>query len=310
MYLCKMFLDRRISFTLILVVVTLFFTGCKSKFEKLRNSNNIAMKYQEAVKLYEKGKYSKALILFDDLATKYRGRAEAEDLFYLIANTNYKLGDYTSARFHFKNFAGTYPSSPRAQECRFMAAYCYYIESPRSSLDQENTRKAIDELQLFVNYYPETEKAKEAGVLIQDLRDKLEKKAFNNAKLYYNMGSPEDYRAAVIAFENMLKQYPDTRYAEEIEYLIVKSQYNYADNSSPFRQESRFNDAIDYYDIFVNHFPNSKYTSELNSLKGSADKKILLAIRRVNEMNRQIEERNKELGILKEEEAKKEEAKK
>lgn len=308
MYLCKMFLDRRISLSLILLVVALFFTGCKSKFEKLRNSNNIAMKYQEAVKLYEKGKYSKALILFDDLATKYRGRAEAEDLFYLVANANYKLRDYTSARFHFKQFASTYPGSPRAEECRFMAAYCYYLESPRSSLDQENTRKAIDELQLFVNYYPESEKAKEAGVLIQNLRDKLEKKAFDNAKLYYNMGTPDDYRAAVIAFENVLKQYPDTKYAEEIEYLTVKAQYQYADHSSIFKQEARFNDAIDYYDIFVNNFPNSKYASELNSLKESADKKIVLAIRQMNEINKQIEERNKELGIS-QEVAKKEEGK-
>lgn len=265
------------------------------------------MKYQEAVKLYEKGKYSKALILFDDLASKYRGRAEAEDLFYLIANTNYKLRDYTSARFHFKNFANTYPSSPRAEECRFMAAYCYYIESPRSSLDQENTRKAIDELQLFVNYYPESERAVEAGDLIQILRDKLEKKAFDNAKLYYNMGSPDDFRAAVIAFENVLKQYPDTKYAEDIEYLVVRAQYEYADNSSPFKQESRFNDAIDYYDIFTNNYPESKYKSDLDNLKASADKKIIYAIRRINEVNKQIEERNKELGITAEE-AKKEEA--
>lgn len=300
-----MFLDRRIGLISTILLFALFFSSCKSKFEKLKNSNNIAMKYEEAVKLYDKGKYSKALILFDDLASKYRGRAEAEDLFYLIANANYKLRDYTSARFHFKNFASTYPGSPRAEECRFMAAYCYYIESPRSTLDQENTRKAIDELQLFVNYHPDSEKATEAGDLIQKLRDKLERKAFENAKLYYNMGSPDDYRAAVIAFENVLKQYPDTRYSEEIEYLIVKSQYQFADHSSPFRQESRFNDAIDYYDSFISQYPESKYRSELDNLKQSADKKIAYAIRRIDEVNKQIEERNKEMGIAQEEAEKK-----
>lgn len=255
------------------------------------------MKYQEAVKFYEKGKYSKALILFDDLAEKYRGRAEAEDLFYLRANATYRLRDYTSARYHFKNFATIYPSSPRAEECRYMAAYCYYIESPRSNLDQENTRKAIDELQLFVNYYPESERAKEAGELIQNLREKLEKKAFDNAKLYYNMGLSDDYRAAVIALENVLKDYPDTRFAEEIEYLIVKAQYLFADNSYPNRQEKRFNDAIDYYETFIDHYPSSKYRNELDGLKSSADKKIVLAIRKMNEINKQIEDQNKELGI-------------
>jgi len=264
------------------------------------------MKYQEAVKLYEKGKYSKALILFDDLAQKYRGRAEAEDLYYLIANANYKLKDYTSARYHFKNFASTYPGSQRAEECRFMSAYCFYLESPRSNLDQENTRKAIDELQLFVNYYPESERAKEAGNLIQKLREKLEKKAFENAKLYYNMGMSDDYRAAVIALENVLKQYPDTKYAEEIEFLIVKSQYLYAQNSYANKQEQRFNDAIDFYDAFVHAYPDSKYRSELDGMKANAEKKIVTAIRRINEIEKFRLEQEKELGV---ETAKQEESK-
>lgn len=292
-----MFLNKRIGILTAFLVIIFFFTGCKSKFEKLRNSNNIVMKYQEAVKLYEKEKYSKALALFDDLRQKYRGRAEAEDLYYFMAYTNYRLKDYPSARFHFKQFAETYPGSERAEECLFMSAYCYYIESPRSNLDQENTRKAIDELQLFIFRYPEAEKAKEAGDLIQNLRDKLERKAFDNAKLYFNMGLADDYRAAVIALENVLKEFPDTKYAEEIEYLMMKSQYLFADNSYPNRQEKRFNEAIDYYNSFINNYPESKYRSELNGLKASADKKIILAIRRLDEINKQIEEREKELGI-------------
>ena len=292
-----MFQIRRTGFVFAILMVTLFFTGCKSKFEKLKNSNNITMKYQEAVKLYEQGKYAKALVLFDDLGSKYRGRAEAEDLFYLTAYANYKMKDYTSARYQFKNFANTYPSSPRAEECRYMAAYCYYIESPRSNLDQENTRKAIDELQLFVNYHPDSERAKEAGDLIQNLRDKLEKKAFDNAKLYYNMGLSDDYRAAVIALENVLKDFPDTRYAEDIELLMLKSQYAFADNSYPHRQEQRFNDAIDYYNSFIEHHPNSKFRKEADDLKNSADKKIIAAIRRMKEINKQIDEQNKELGV-------------
>lgn len=297
MYLCKMFLNRRISAFLYLVVFALLFVGCKSKFEKLRNSNNIAMKYQEAVKFYENGKYSKALVLFDDLVSKYRGREEAEDLYYYLAYTNYRLRDYTSARFHFKRFAETYPASPRAEECRFMSAYCYYVESPRSSLDQANTRRAIDELQLFVNIYPESERAEEAAELIQDLRDKLEKKAFDNAKLYYDMGTADDYRAAVIAFENVLKTYPDTKYAEEIEFLMTKSQYLYADNSYPNRQEERFNQAITYYNQFVAQYPDSKFRSEANNLRESAEKKIVVAIRRMEEIKKAREEQDRELGV-------------
>ena len=255
------------------------------------------MKYQEAVKFYENEKYSKALTLFQDLLTRYRGTADAEDLAYYTAYSAYRLKDYISARFHFKTFADSYPNSPRAEECRFMQAYCFYLDSPRSSLDQENTLRAIDQLQLFVNIYPESERAKEAGELIQNLRDKLEKKAFDNAKLYYNMGLPDDYRAAVIALENVLKQYPDTRHAEDIEYLLVKSQYLFADNSYPHRQEERFNQMIDYYDDFTSHYPESDYSSELNDLRHNADRKIAAAVRILENQEQARKLYQEELGI-------------
>ncbi|WP_437920111.1 outer membrane protein assembly factor BamD [Sphingobacterium sp. LRF_L2] len=303
-----MFLNRRIVPLITCLVVILMASGCKSKFEKLRASNNIAMKYQEAVKFYEKKKYTKALALFDDLMTKYRGQTEAEDLYYYTAYTNYRLRDYTSARYSFKNFAQTYPNSARAEECRFMSAYCFYLDSPRSSLDQENTKKAIDELQLFINLYPDGEKAKEAGDLIQQLRDKLEQKAYANAKLYFDMGQPDDYRAAVIAFESMLREYPDTKYAEEIEFLIVKSQYLFAQNSMPYRQEARYNEAIDYYQSFVENYPNSKYKKDADDLRASAEKEIAYVVKRMNEINKIRQEQQKELGINKEEESVKEEA--
>lgn len=292
-----MFLNRRIVSLGVALLLIALVSSCKSKFEKLRASNNIAMKYQEAVKLYEKKKYSKAVILFEDLMTRYRGQAEAEDLYYYTAYTNYRLRDYTSARFHFKNFATTYPNSVRAEECRFMSAYCFYVDSPRPSLDQENTRKAIDELQLFINLYPDGERAEEAGGLIQNLRDKLEQKAFANAKLYYDMGQPDDYRAAVIAFESMLRQYPDTRYAEEIEFLILKSQYLFAQNSMPYRQEARYNEAIDYYQSFVESYPKSKFKKEADDIRSSAEKQIAYVVRRMDEINKLREEHERELGI-------------
>jgi outer membrane protein assembly factor BamD len=170
----------------LLIVLIVALAGCKSKYEKLRASNDLAKKYKEAIRYYNKKDYARALELFDDLTQHYRGQAEAENLFYYYAYTNYKLKDYTSARYHFKVFADTYPNSTRTEECRFMSAYCYYLDSPNFSLDQENTQKAIDALQLFINYYPKSDRTAEASKLIQNLRDKLETKSYNNAKLYFN----------------------------------------------------------------------------------------------------------------------------
>ncbi len=245
--------------------------SCKSKYEKLKASNDNAKKYAEAIKLYNKKEYSKALGLFDPLVTRYRGQEQAEDLYYYYAYTNYKLKDYTSARYHFKTFADTYPSSARAEECRFMSAYCYYLDSPIFSLDQENTTKAIESLQLFINLYPKSDRVAEASKLIQNLRDKLEEKAYANSKLYLTIG---DYQAAVISFGNTLRDYPDTKYAEEIEFLTIRAQYMYSEHSQYYTQEQRYKLTISYADQFMEKYPNSKFLRDAKDYKSSSESGI------------------------------------
>ncbi|TDQ07321.1 outer membrane protein assembly factor BamD [Pedobacter metabolipauper] len=258
-----------LSFT----IIALSIAGCKSQFEKLRLSNDVAKKYQEALRLYGKKNYSKALILFEDLSQKYRGREQAEELNYYYALTLFKLRDYTSARFQFKTFADTYPTSKYAEECRYMGAYCYYLDSPKASLDQENTIKAIDALQLFINFYPKSDRAVEAAKYITILRAKLEDKAYGNAKMYYDLGGYDitNYKSAVIALQNALIDFPDIKYADEMELLIVKSQFNYAKNSLEERQEDRYTEAITFADDFIDSYPDSKYLAEAKSLKKDSE---------------------------------------
>jgi len=274
-----MFKNERLVVFGLLIFLIISVSGCKSQFDKLIASNNTAKKYQEALRLYNKKDYTKASLLFDNLMTKYKGMAEAEDLAYYYAYTNYYLRDYITARYQFKVFADTYPSSDKAEECRFMSAYCFYMDSPNETLDQTNTVKAIEALQLFINLYPKGERVAEASKLITDLRDKLETKSFLNAKLYLDIGATDItyYRASVIAFKNSLRDYPDTKYGEEIEYLIIKAQYLYAKNSLEARQPERFTEAIALYNEFIQDYPKSKYTDEANDLKKAAERGIVEA---------------------------------
>jgi len=259
-----MFKKYQPLFAGLLIVLMLAVGSCKSKYEKLKASNDNAKKYQEGVKLYNKKEYTKALGLFEPLITIYRGKDGAEDLFYYYAYTNYKLKDYTAAAYSFKQFADTYASNPKAEECRFLAAYCYYLDSPIFSLDQENTMKAIEKLQLFINLYPKSDRVAEASKLIQTLHDRLEEKSFTNAKLYLTL---TEYQSAVIAMNNTLRDYPDTKYAEELEFLIAKSQFEYADHSREYKQEERYTLAITYTDQFLEKYPTSKFVPEATQFK-------------------------------------------
>ena len=285
-------------FLLSFTIIALTIAGCKSQFEKIRLSNDVAKKYQEAMRLYNKKSYSKALILFEDLSQKYRGRAEAEELNYYYAQTLYKLRDYTTARYQFKAFADTYPTSKYAEEARYMSAYCYYLESPKFSLDQENTLKAIDALQLFINFYPQSERAAEAVKYIDILRSKLEDKAFANAKMYYELGDYDitNYKAAVIALKNAQIDFPDIKYAEEMNLLIIKSQFEYARNSYEVRQEDRFTEAITYADEFIEAYPESEYLAEAKELRKESEAGIANAKRIIAERAADFEKYQKELA--------------
>jgi len=286
-----MFKRQRLVFFSLLAFIFVAIGACKSKFEKIKASNDYAKKYQEAVRLYNKKDYSKALELFDDVAQRYRGQESAADLFYYYAYTNYRLKDYTSARYQFKNFADTYQNNQHAEECRFMAAYCFYLDSPNYTLDQENTGKAVESLQLFINLYPKSDRVAEASKLIQDLRDKMEQKSYANAKLYLTI---LDYQSAVIAFNNALRDYPDTKYAEEMEYLIIQSQYLYAKNSNEFKQEDRYTQTITYADQFIDKYPSSKYLKEVNTYKkesGTGIKDAKLAVAEINANVKRAQER-------------------
>jgi outer membrane protein assembly factor BamD len=278
-------------FILSITVLALTLAGCKSQFEKIRLSNDVAKKYKEAMRLYNKKDYAKALILFEDLSQKYRGREQAEELNYYYALTLYKIKDYTTARYQFKSFVDTYPTSRYAEECRYMYAYCFYLDSPASSLDQENTYRAIDALQLFINLYPKSERVVQATDYINKLRAKLETKAYENAKLYYDLGGYDltNYKAAVIALQNAEIEFPDIKYAEEMNMLTVKAQYNYASNSIELRQEERYNEAVIFANDFIDKYPESKYLKEVQKLKADSEAGIKYAQTFISERNAEIE---------------------
>lgn len=285
-----MFKKHLSIFSGLLLVLLFAISSCKSSYEKLKESNDNSRKFQEGIKLYNKKEYSKALGLFDDVAPKYRGQSTATELFYYQAMANYKLKDYASAAYLFKQFADTFPSDPKAEECRFLTAYCFYLDSPNFTLDQENTVKAIERLQFFINLYPNSERVAEATKLVQTLHERLEEKSFANSKLYLTVGN---YQSAVIALNNTLRDYPDTKYAEEAEFLGTKAQYEYAGHSIETKQVGRFEDAITMADEFTEKYPASKYLNEVAQVKKDSQTGIVKAQKVIAEADLAIKQAQK-----------------
>jgi len=246
------------------LLLMLTINSCKSRYEKIRAGGDTALKYKTASYYFNKRDFTRALPLLEDLNKSMRGSDRAEDASYFYAYCEYYLKDFTIARTLFKDFAQQFPNSLRAEEARFMGAKCSYQESPTYSLDQENTIKAIDALQLFVNLYPHSKRLPECNQMIDQLHGKLETKSFQNARLYYQTGN---FKPAMVALKNSLRDFPDSKYREDTEYLLIRSSYRYAEKSVIPRQEERYNDVIQAYATFAENFPNSAYSKEALKIK-------------------------------------------
>jgi len=238
-------------------------TSCKSEYEELRASNDVELVYKQALDYYNKKDYYKAQNLIEQILGRYRGKKEAEDLYVKYAYTHYYQGNYILASSYFQNFANTYITSSLREEAAFMSAYSNYLQSPDYKLDQTYTLKAISELEVFVNTFPKSERLKESNKLIDELRAKLEKKAFEEGLLYYNL---KQYQSASITFNNMLKDFPDSDNIEQIRYYIVKANYTLAENSIYSKKLDRYQETLVAAELFKSKFFKSKDLKEVNSI--------------------------------------------
>lgn len=238
-------------------------TSCKTEFEKIRSSNEPVKILKTANKYYEKEEYLRAQTLYELVIPFYRGKEEAEDIFYNYSYAHYNMSQFILASHYFKNFSNTFYNSDRKEECAFMAAYSQYRLSPSFRLDQSYSAKAIEAFQSFINTYPTSSRVQECNDLIDEMRKKLELKAFYSANLYYDM---KEYISAATAFENMLSEFPETKRYEEILYLITKSSFQLSEKSVYDKQEKRYLETIKNQEKFKKKFPKSKYNKELKDI--------------------------------------------
>lgn len=252
-------MNNRVYIILILAVLA---TSC-GEYEKLLKSTDFELKREKAQEYYDEGKYVKTSELLSQVLPRYRATDQAEELNWLNANCYYQMRDYVMAGSAFRNYANTFPYSEHTEEATFMTAYCDYMMSPRPELDQAYTHSAIEAFTFFQKRYPSSDKVDDAQDLIKELQDKLVEKSYINAKLYYDL---KEYRAAVVALDNSLKDYPNTKHREELMFLKLESSYLFALNSVAEKQQERFQTALDEYYSFVEEFPESDFRKDVDKI--------------------------------------------
>jgi outer membrane protein assembly factor BamD len=265
---------KRRYFQYFLAVFFIFMFASCSKFRKIEKSPDWRVKYDAALKYYEKKDYFRSSTLFEQVLPIVRGLPEGETAQFYFAYTQYYQDYYLLAAHHFKVFYETYARSEFAQEARYMRAYSLYANSPAYNLDQTSSIEAVVAMQKFLNKYPTSKFSKDAADVINEIQIKLEEKAYQNSKQYYKL---ERFKAAVVAFESFSNEFPDSKHNEEISFLKFMAQYKLSEKSIYSKQLERYKLANQYYLEFLDAYPNSEYVKE-------ADRKYGVSLDKVNQL--------------------------
>lgn len=256
------FLNMKKYFVLILLAAFVF-SSC-GEYNKLLKSTDYEYKYEAAKNYFAKGQYTKSITLLNELITILKGTDKAEESLYMLAMSYYNQKDYSTAAQSFMTYYNSYPRGTYAELARFHSGKALYLDTPEARLDQSGTYLAIQELQMFMEYFPQSPKKTEAQEMIFNLQDKLVLKDYLAARLYYNLGTymGNNYMSCVVTAQNALKDYPYTKMRENLSILVLQAKYEMAINSIEEKKDERYRETIDEYYAFKNEFPESKFLKD------------------------------------------------
>ena len=252
---------------LLILVAAGTLTSC-GEYQRVQKSTDINYKLDFARRAFNEKRYVQATTVLEPVITLFKGSEKAEESLYLLAMSYYENKDYLNSGTTFKTYYTRYPKGKYAELARFYCGYGYFLDSPEAQLDQTDTLRAIEELQSFLDYFPKSDKVPIAQNAIFELQDKLTLKELQNAQLYYNLGNylGNNYESAVIVAKNAIKNYPYSRYKEDLEMLVLKARYQEASQSVAEKQADRYRVVIDEYYSFINNYPDSPNRNEADNI--------------------------------------------
>lgn len=254
-----------------LALISLTLSACSS-YTKISKSDDYDAKFKLANELYDKKKWTKCLNLYEQVYQRFPKSNQGEVSYYRIGKAYYVMGDYYMAGYHFGSFFDKYPYSTKTEEAFFLKMICSVKNSPEQSLDQQDTRVALNDIQQFIYLFPNSSKIDTCNIIMDNLRNKLERKDYESIKLY---GKTLNYRAAVVTSQTFLDEFPTSKHKEEVLFLKIKNSYMLTKNSIEDKKKERIEQFTESYRNFVSQFPTSEYLKELESYKKEIEKEQL-----------------------------------
>ena len=191
--------------------------GCAGSSPK--DDRDFESQFKKAKTLLEKKKYIRAQEEFHLLVLKASHTDIGDDALFYFGESYFLNKEYPLAISQYDRLIRKFEFSPYVEQARWRICESYVSESPDYYHDQENTNKALEKIQEFLDDYPSTEYRDEAQNTILGLRVKLGMKMYEVGVLYIKLRA---FDSAIIAFDNMLDNYYDTPYAELAHVGIIR----------------------------------------------------------------------------------------
>lgn len=282
LYLCTVICIRMSKKIIIALSVLAFVLTSCGNYSNVLRADDYDYRYEAAKEYYAAGEYSHCYQILEDMILLMKATEKGEESLYMLAMCYYNLRYYESASDYFERYYQSYPKGTYTELARFYAGLSAFKQSPDSRLDQSSTYTALNCLNDYLQYYPNSPRREEVTDMVYQLQERLAQKEYESARLYFNLGNytgncifgGNNYDACIITAENTLKQYPYTRFREELLMLVLRSRYKLAINSVEAKAEERYRATIDEYYGFKNEFPESKYIKEADKIFKNCSMKV------------------------------------
>lgn len=226
-------------------------SGCGSTQEVVVPTAEL--RFGEALEHFKDEDFQEAIDQFSVITLQHQGSSVADDAQFYLGECRFERHEYLLAAFEYQQLRRNMPASEFIPQAQYKLALCYYNLSPKSSLDQQYTLKAIDEFQRLVEYYRASEFAPIGEEKIRELTDKLARKEYDTARLYATM---EYYRAATLYYDAVIERYHDTEYAP----------LSYIGKAEALLERNLLIEARRTILKFLDSYPDSDYRTEAERL--------------------------------------------
>ncbi len=264
-----------------LLLAVFLLTAC-GEYNKVLKNPDINVRYEYAKKYFNEGKFSRSATLLEEIFTMFKGTSNAQESLYLLAQSYYGMKDYKTASEYFKTYYTQYPKGDYTELSRYYSAYGLYLDSPDPRLDQGDTYKSIEQFQEFMEFYPQSERKNDAQRILFELQEKLAMKELLSVRLYYNLGDyviaypfpGGNYTSCIITARNAMRDYPYSKYREELMYYSIRAKYDLAVQSVEEKKPLRYRDVVDEYYTYTKEYPEGKYLKDIQKMFEHSSKEI------------------------------------